>query len=138
MLVELRNWAKIDGRGTTFGSSVQFILPDRSGLSPDAAWVSNESLNRLSREEKKKFLRLVPEFVVEVLSPSDLKTAKAKMEQWIRNGVQLAWLIDGDARTIYIYRKGRPMRTRRGLAELAGEGPVRGFVLKLATIWAGL
>ena len=33
----LREWARKDGRGKSFGSSVQFLLPDGSGLSPDAA-----------------------------------------------------------------------------------------------------
>ena len=135
----LRMWAEIDGRGVAFGSTVQFFLPDGSGLSPDAAWVSHESLNRLTKQQRKKFLRLSPEFVVEVLSPSDiLKEAKAKMELWIANGVELAWLIDGDAETVYIYRKGHLPKTRRHIAQLAGTGPVEGFVLKLTPIWEGL
>jgi len=135
----LGNWASHDGRGKAFGPSVQYFLPDGAGLSPDASWVSNASLERLTKEQRKKFLRLTPEFVVEVLSPSDnLKDAKAKMEQWIANGVELAWLIDGDAETVYVYRKGRPAKTRRHIQELAGEGPVAGFVLKLAPIWRGL
>ncbi len=76
---------------------------------------------------------------MEVLSPTDnLKDAKAKMELWIANGVQLAWLIDGDAETVYIYRKGQPARTRRHIRELAGDGPVAGFVLNLVPVWEGL
>ena len=132
-------WAEKDGRGEAFGSSIAFILPDRSVLSPDAAWVSNESLHRLTRQQRREFLKLCPEFVVEVMSPSDrLSRTKEKMERWIANGAQLGWLIDGDAETVYIYRKNRPAKTRRGIQELAGEGPVEGFVLQLASIWAGL
>jgi Uma2 family endonuclease len=71
VITELRIWARQEGHGQGFGSSVQFFLPDGSGLSPDAAWVSNESLSKLTKQERKKFLRLAPEFVVEVLSPSD-------------------------------------------------------------------
>src|SRR6266436_4496236 len=133
---QLDRWAEGDGTGKAFGPSVQFFLPDGSGLSPDAAWVSNESLSRLTRQQRKKFLRLSPEFVVEVLSPSDsLKEAKAKMELWIANGVHLAWLIDGDAETVYVYRKGHAPRIRRRIPELAGDGPVAGFVLNLKPIW---
>src|SRR3979411_1583822 len=40
----LREWAREHRRGKSFGPSVQFFLPDGSGLSPDAAWVSNERL----------------------------------------------------------------------------------------------
>jgi Uma2 family endonuclease len=64
-----------------FGASAGFILPDGSSLGPNAAWVSRESLRRLTPEERKKLLRLCPEFVIEVMSPSDsLKETKAKME----------------------------------------------------------
>lgn len=136
---QLDRWAEEDGRGKAFDSSGQFMLEDGSALSPDAAWVSNAALRRIPREKRKEFLHLCPEFVIEVMSPSDrLKQAKAKMEQWIANGAQLAWLIDGDAQTVYVYRKGHPVKTHRGMNKLAGEGPVEGFVLQLAAIWKGL
>ena len=123
----------------TFDSSVQFLLPDGSALSPDASWVSNEALVRLSRQERREFLRLRPEFIVEVMSPSDrLKRAKAKMENWMKNGVQLGWLIDADKQTVYVYRKGRNPVTRRNMLELAADAPLEGFVLKLGFIWRGL
>ena len=93
-------WARMDGRGKTFGPSVQFLLPDGSGRSPDAAWVSNERLALLSKEQRRQFLRVIPEFVVEVLSPSDrIAAARKKMGFWMANGVELGWLIDGDAST---------------------------------------
>jgi Uma2 family endonuclease len=136
---QLFAWAKKDGCGKAFDSSVQFLLPDGSALSPDAAWVSNESLARCSRQQRKGFLPLAPEFVVEVMSPSDrLKQAKTKMEQWVANGVQLAWLIDGDAETIHIYRTNHAPKTRQGIQQLAGAGPIQGFVIQLRSIWAGL
>src|SRR5215471_217859 len=71
VITDLKTWARQDGQGQSFGSSVQFLLPDGAGLSPDAAWVSNQNLGRLTRQDRKKFLRLAPEFVIEVLSPSD-------------------------------------------------------------------
>ncbi len=139
VITQLRVWAKKDGRGSSCGSSVQFFLPDGSALSPDAAWVSNESRERISPDQRKKFPRFAPEFVVEVLSPSDrLNKAKKKMEQWIANGVQLGWLIDGDAQTVYIYQPNQPVETRKGILKLAGRGPVKGFVLQLRAIWDGL
>ena len=89
---QLDRWAEEDERGQAFDSSVEFILPDGSALSPDASWVSRENLERLSHKERRQFLRLSPEFIIEVMSPSDrLKPAKAKMESWIANGVQLGW-----------------------------------------------
>lgn len=137
--VQLGVWAESDGRGECFDSSAQFLLPDGSAMSPDASWVSKESLKRLTHEELKKFPRLVPEFVVEVRSPSDrLKPALAKMERWIANGVQLAWFIDGDSETVYVYRQGHSVEKLRGVRKLAGEGPVKRFVLDLRPVWQGL
>jgi Uma2 family endonuclease len=101
--------------------------------------VSNKSLGRLTPKQRTEFPAITPEFVVEVRSPSDrLKTAKAKMEQWIANGVELAWLIDGDAKTVYIYRAGKPPEIRRGIQRLTASGPVAGFTLDLRAIWKGL
>jgi Uma2 family endonuclease len=136
---QLANWTQRDDRGKAFDSSAEFMLPDGSALSPDAAWVSNRSLAKLNREQKRKFPPLCPEFVVEVRSPSDrLKKAKEKMDQWIANGAQLGWLIDADHRTVYVYRPGRPVESRRGIQRLEGEGPVKGFALQLRSIWQGL
>jgi Uma2 family endonuclease len=136
---QLRNWARRDTRGRAFGSSVAFILSTRAVLSPDAAWVSNERLALLSKEQRRKFLPISPEFVVEVMSPSDrLPAAKEKMEEWLRGGVELAWLIDGDERTVHIYRIGALAEAKTGITKLSGEGPVAGFELDLTDIWAGL
>jgi Uma2 family endonuclease len=137
--VQLAVWAKRDGRGKVFGPS-EFIVPSGAAYSPDAAWVSNERLTQLTKAQRRKFLRLCPEFVVEVMSPSDrLKPAREKMDDWMANGVQLSWLIDGDNQTVYIYRAGQGDAEKRvGIAKLAGEGPLAGFELDLTDIWAGL
>ena len=133
-------WAEDDGRGKAFGATAEFILPTGAALSPDAAWVSNRRLSQLSKEQRRKFPPVCPEFVVEVMSPSDrLKAAQEKMKEWMRAGVELAWLIHADERTVYVYRAGQPEPDKRtGILKLAGEGPIAGFKLDLKDIWAGL
>ena len=102
---QLKRWAEGSGHGKAFDASVGFTLPDDSVRSPDASWVSNEPLARLTRPQRKEFLRLCPEFVIEVMPPSGrLQPAKAKMESWISNGARLAWLIDADHKAVYTYR----------------------------------
>jgi Uma2 family endonuclease len=137
---QLHVWAKRDGRGKAFGCSAEFILPTRAALSPDAAWVSNARLAQLSREQRRRFPPVCPEFIIEVMSPSDrLRTAREKMETWIRGGVELAWLIHPDDQSIYVYRPGQnEAELLTGIAKLAGEGPVAGFELSLTDVWAGL
>jgi len=136
---ELRDWARKDARGRAFDSSVGYILPSRAAYSPDASWVLRSRFNVLTKEQKRKFLPLCPDFVVELMSPSDrLSKAKAKMQEWIANGVQLGWLLDPDHRTVYIYRSAGEPEQIVNPERLVGESPVAGFVLELADIWAGL
>jgi Uma2 family endonuclease len=140
VIMQLGVWARRDGRGKAFGATTEFILPTGAALSPDAAWVSNARLSTLSKSQLRKFLRLTPEFVVEVMSPSDrLKPAMEKMQEWMRGSVEFGWLIDGDSQSVYIFRAGESEAEKRtGIATLSGEGPVAGFELDLTDIWAGL
>ncbi len=133
---QLHAWAKRDGRGKAFDSNTEYILPNGAARSPDASWVSNARLAGLTREQKRKFPRLCPDFVVELTSPSDrLPDVQRKMREWIDNGVELAWLPDADQRTAYLYRQGREPEQMVAPDRLQGEGPVAGFVLELADIW---
>jgi Uma2 family endonuclease len=136
---ELRDWAKRDGTGKALGCT-EFILPTGAAYSPDAAWVSNERLAGLSREQRRRFPPLCPEFIVEVMSPSGrLRDVQEKMEEWRRGGVELGWLIQPDKQTVYLYRAGESgFEKRTGITHLSGEGPIAGFELDLTEIWAGL
>ncbi len=139
LTAQLTDWARKDGRGLAFDSSVEYILPDGAALSPDASWVLRSRFASFSREQKRKFPCLCPDFVVELISPSDrLSKLKAKMQQWIDNGAQLGWLLDPDHRRAYIHRPDREPEQISNPEHLKGEGPVAGFVLELADIWAGL
>ena len=133
---ELRAWAIRDGRGQASGPSTEFMLETGAAYSPDAAWISNAKLARLTKAQRRKFPRLCPEFIVEVMSPSDrLKAAQHKMREWMRAGVELGWLIHADKRMVYIYRAGQEPEARTGILQLSGEGPVAGFDLDLTRIW---
>jgi Uma2 family endonuclease len=135
---QLGNWARRDGRGKVFDSNTQFILPSGAAWAPDASWVSNSRLAQLTREQKRRFPRICPDFVIELTSPSDrLSRVQRKMREWIENGVTLGWLLDPDKRCAYIYRGAEPEKLDDP-ARLHGEGPVEGFVLELETIWASL
>jgi Uma2 family endonuclease len=136
---QLRNWALADGRGAAFDSNTEFILASGAAFAPDASWILKSRLAKLTREEKKRFGRICPDFVIELRSPSDrLPSLKAKMEEWIRNGAQLGWLIDPDKRTVYIYRRGKPVQELRDASRIEGEAPVEGFRLNLGAVWRGL
>ena len=136
---QLANWAKKDGRGVALGSNTEYFLPNGAAFAPDASWVSKQRLADFTKDQKKKFLHLCPEFVIELMSPSDrLSKAMAKMVQWVENGAALGWLIDADRRIAYIYRPGQEPEEMAEPDYLLGEGPVSGFRLELADVWRGL
>jgi Uma2 family endonuclease len=136
---QLGNWARENGQGQAFDSNTEYILPNGAAYSPSASWVLQSRVNALTKEQKRKFPPLCPDFVVELMSPSDrLHKAKGKMQDWTANGVQLGWLLDPDHRTVYIYRPDLEPEQIVNPERIAGEGRVAGFVLELAKIWAGL
>ncbi|HEX4808522.1 MAG TPA: Uma2 family endonuclease [Bryobacteraceae bacterium] len=136
---QLRDWARAEGRGVVLDSSGGFRLPNSAIRAADAAWVRQTRLAALSKQVKRKFLPLSPDFVIEVLSPSDdLAEARAKMREWIEQGVALAWLIIPDDRLVEIYRAGQAVQTLSNVHEVRGEGDLEGFVLALDRIWEGL
>jgi Uma2 family endonuclease len=139
LTAQLTAWSKRDGRGRTFDSNGEFLLSNGAARSPDASWVLKSRLDRHTKEQKRRFLPLCPDFVVELTSPSDrLPKVKAKMREWMENGASLGWLIDADSRTVYIYRPGQDPEEFVGVDHVTGEGPVEGFRLELADIWQGV
>ena len=129
-------WSQQDGSGLSFDSSTGFTFPNGAVRSPDSSWVSRERWEALSRDEKRRFSQLVPDFVLEIRSPSDrLPDLQAKMAEYIDNGVRLGWLIDCDARTVEVYRPGQEVE-RLDQPDAVSGGPVLpGFELNLVEIW---
>ena len=133
---QLRIWANRQGSGRAFTAGVGFRLPNGALRFPDAAWVRRSRLAKLKPEEKRKFAPLCPDFVIEVLSPSDrLPRLKAKMEEYVENGARLGWLIDADRHKVHVYRLGKPVEIMNRPMRLSGDPELPGFVLKLAEIW---
>ena len=134
--MQLRQWAKRDGTGTTFESSGGFRLPNGAIRSPDAAWVSHSRLAALTPEQRKRFLPLCPDFVIELRSPTDsLVAAQNKLAEYIANGARLGWLLDAPAKRVYIYRPDAPVQQVDDPDTLAGDPVLPGFVLDLREVW---
>ena len=137
LVAELILWNRqLRTPGGVTDSNGGYRLPDGSVRAPDAGWIAPERLQTLNREQRRKFTPFAPDFAVELRSPSDsLRELQEKMQIWIRNGVLLAWLIDPETKTVTIYRPDREPERLDNISQIAGEGPVAGFVLPLDRIF---
>jgi len=134
--LQLRAWSKDDGTGSATDSNAGFIFPNGAIYSPDAAWTSKERLSKFSDEELKRFLPSAPDFVIELRSESDdLSELKAKMYEYVENGVRLGWLIDPRTRTVHIFRAGCEPDSLKNVDRVSGEDVLSGFELDLTEIW---
>ncbi|MGF1482000.1 MAG: Uma2 family endonuclease [Cyanophyceae cyanobacterium] len=135
-------WTDRNGTGEAFDSSTVFVLPSGARRSPDVSWIRLERWNALTLKEKQGFPPIAPDFVLELVSPSDLENQRyenlqAKMQEYLDNGVKLAWLIEPEAKTVEIYRVGQQVEILRNPQTLSGEDVLPGLVLDLSKIFAG-
>ncbi len=133
---QLFNWCDRDASGVAFDSSTGFKLPNGADRSPDAAWVTNDRWNALTIDQQDKFIPLCPDFVVELMSPSDQRSnLQAKMQEYQENGVRLGILIDRTAKQVEIYRSGNDVEICDRPETISGEEVLPGFVLQMSSIW---
>lgn len=129
-------WNEQENQGVVFDSSTGFRLPNGATRSPDVAWVQREIWDALSPEGRMKFPSIAPDFVLELMSPTDtLQATQAKMREYMENGVRLGWLFDRKTHRIEIYRSNQPVETLEAPETLSGEDVLSGFSLNLSTIW---
>jgi Uma2 family endonuclease len=136
LTAQLWIWNEPNKLGKVFDSSGGFKLPNGANKSPDAAWVTLERWNALTPEQQKKFPPLCPDFVVELLSPSDsLKETQDKMREYRDNGALLGLLINRKNRQVEIYRPGAEVEVLDNPTQVLCESVLPGFVLNLGSIW---
>jgi len=136
LIARTDNWSEKDDSGLVFDSQTLFTLPNGSKRSPDVSWMTKEKWEALSPSERKKFSRVVPDFVIELLSPSDnLVDTQAKMVEYIENGVSLGWLNDPMEQKVHIYRANGEVEILNDPETVSGEDVLKGFELKVRDIW---
>jgi Uma2 family endonuclease len=134
LLAQLSAWNQKHRLGEVFDSSTGFGLPDGALFSPDASWVESRRWARLTDEQREKFPPLCPDVVFELTSPSDVpRVISDKLEMYLKNGAQLAVLINVEERIVELHRRNAvDRRSNPALVSLEPELP--GFTLDLANI----
>lgn len=133
---DLTIWNRKTNLGIVFDSNTGFTLPNGAVRSPDAAFITKEGWEKVSKEDRKKFAHICPDFVIELLSESDdERRLQEKMQEWMENGCRLAWMINPKNKETTIYRQSGKTETGSFDQPLKGEDVLPGFVLDLEKLF---
>ncbi|GAB4453761.1 MAG: Uma2 family endonuclease [Armatimonadaceae bacterium] len=137
ILMRLAQWNEAQEQpGYVFDASAGFRLPNGAIRAPDISYVRTERYDALSEHEREHYAPLAPDFVIEVMSPSDrLRDLQGKMEEYAAHGVSLGWLIDRRNRTVYIYHAGQEPLREVEPSSLSAEPELPNFELSLDRVF---
>ncbi len=125
-------WNRQTKLGKVFSSSTVFTLPNGGKRSPDVAWIVNERWESLNIQEKEKFAKICPDFIIELRSRTDsLSRLQEKMQEYLDSGLGLGWLIDPQNQQVEIYRQNQTVEIVSLPTTLSGEDILPGFILEL-------
>ena len=104
----------------------------------DVSFIRRErySLEEIARDG---FTTIPPDLAVEVVSPNDLasKDVEEKVEEYLRAGVKLVWVVYPETRTVYVIRGDGTGYRLRSQDELSGEDVIPGFRCRVADLFPG-
>jgi Uma2 family endonuclease len=105
---------------------------------PDVSFIRREKL--IGRELPKGHSPIVPDLIVEVVSPNDtFAEIEERVEEHFGAGVSLAWVINPETRVLLVFHADRTDSSRlRDDDELTGEDVLPGFRCKVRDIFAPL
>ena len=137
----LRQWSRTTSAGLRVATSDAAILTGRSPDTVRGGDVVAVFQSRLSGEaELKRALKVAPDLVVEVLSPSDrLPKVLAKTAEYLAAGVSEVWLVDPDEHRVDVYRgSARSPRTLGADQFLTSPDLLPGFSAPVTAFFADL
>jgi Uma2 family endonuclease len=135
----LDNWldSQPAPRGQVLGGEAGCRLrktPD-SAVGIDVVYISAEVASRQTNDTT--LIDGVPILVVEILSPNDTQDEiDEKIDEYLRAGVALIWILDLHDRTVLIYRPGEEPELVNIRQELTGEPHLPGFRVPVAQLFA--
>lgn len=140
VLFQIALWNAANGEpGYVFDASTGFQFPNGAIRAPDASFITKVRYDALTEKEREMHAPIAPDFVVEVMSPSDrLKKSQKKMTEYLANGVRLGWLVNRQTRTVYVFRQSTPMETLVNPLTVSGGAELPGFVLPLRDVFPAI
>ena len=145
LFLRLGNHVNANGLGKVFLEAV-FVLEDVPGWVkgsrvPDLTFYSAERLSAYQTavpDWKSKPFILVPDLVVEIISPTDrYSDVQDKVELYLHDGVKVIWVLDPQRSRITIYSQNSKQQiTLSAEDSLDGGDIIPGFSIPVADIFA--
>jgi len=121
--------------GAVYAAETGFALPNGDVVAADVSFTVRARI----QPEGKGFTTVVPDLIVEVVSPSNSETEmQEKIEAYFAAGVRLAWFAFPRSRTIYVYTAPDKVQILKGDAILDGGDVLAGFSVKVSEIFSVL
>ncbi len=131
------------GLGVLTAAETGFVLSSAAGkntvLAPDVGFISED---RVPDEITERYFALAPDLACEVVSPSNTDAEmSSKVEQYLRNGTQMVWIVYPQDKKVHVYRRTQEGNQANvqflGIDEvLDGGDVVPGFTLPLRDLFA--
>jgi Uma2 family endonuclease len=132
----LRGFVRPRGLGVVFGAETGFVIssaPDTVRAS-DAAFVTSDRLPEGGLPVG--YLRLAPDLLAEVVSPSDTASeVHHKVCVWLNAGCRLVWVIYPETRSVTIYRSMEDVRILGPDDILDGVPVLEGFSIRVSELF---
>ena len=104
ILAPLATFVRTQGLGLVLGSSAGYNLPSGDTVEPDISFISTARFAASPAPQPGKFLRIVPNLVVEIFSPATAqKDQTEKKAIYAENGVEEYWIVDSKRREITVF-----------------------------------
>ena len=135
---QLRFYAKERGLGRVYAAETGFRLarnPD-TVRAPDIGFVRQERFPVPKEQRSSAFFPGAPDLAVEVVSPDDkADEVMRKVEDWLRYGAHLVWVVYPRQRMVMVYRADGGVRRLNADDVLDGEELLPGFHCPVADVF---
>ena len=122
--------------GEVFAAETGYIIrrdPD-TVRAPDVSFIARDRLPR--GELPAGYLEIIPDLAVEVLSPNDRPNeVRDKVEDWLRAGVSLVWVVDPTSRSATVYQSMDDVQELSEDNSLDGNQVVPGFTCRVGDLF---
>jgi Uma2 family endonuclease len=136
----VKGHVRLNRLGLVFSSEGRYqLVPNqpKQTRKPDLSFVSAGRLP--GNQVPRGWMQLAPDLAVEVVSPTDTADGvETKLDEYLRAGVRLVWVVNIPTRNVWAYRPDGAAKLYRAADTLPGEDVLPGFTVPVAELFEGL